>query len=177
MSYYARDGKNANAALAVSVCPEDGIAFQRQLEQAAFTAGGGGFAAPIQTVGDFLSGKRGSAPGRIQPTYLGGKTTLFDLSTLFPQRVNEMLKLGLTDFDRKLKGFAAPDAVLTGVETRTSAPLRILRSPRTYTALGCDNLYPCGEGAGYAGGISSAAVDGIACAAALMETFAPARDE
>ena len=94
-----------------------------------------------------------------------------DLSALFPEKINEMLKLGLYDFDRKLHGFAAPDAILTGVETRTSAPLRIVRNSDTLTAVGFENLYPCGEGAGYAGGISSAAVDGIACAQAMMAKY------
>lgn len=173
MSRFARDGRNANAALAVSVSPEDGIAFQRMLEQKAYEMGGGGFRAPVQTVGDFLVGKTGSEPKRIQPTYRGGMTTLAPLHELFPEAIGEMLRLGLHDFERKLAGFAAPDAVLTGVETRTSAPLRILREAGSLTAVGCDNLYPCGEGAGYAGGISSAAVDGIACASALMARYAP----
>lgn len=177
MSRFARDGRNANAALVVSVSPENGIDFQRNLEQKAFCMGGGEFVAPMQTVGDYLSGRVGSEPGRVLPTYRNGKTRLCDLSLLFPERINEMLRLGLTDFERKLPGFAAPDALLTGVETRTSAPLRILREEDTLHAIGCGNLYPCGEGAGYAGGISSAAVDGIACACALMKQFCPKEAE
>jgi uncharacterized FAD-dependent dehydrogenase len=121
-------------------------------------------------VGDFLNGQMGTAPGRIQPTYRGGDVTLCDLHRLFPTHISEMLEMGLRDFDRKLCGFACPDAILTGVETRTSAPLRILRGDGL-TAIGCDNLYPCGEGAGYAGGISSAAVDGIGCAMAVMKRY------
>ncbi len=171
MSQYARDGRNANAALLVSVHPEDGIAFQRGLEQAAFAMGRGNYRAPMQTVGDYLSGKWGSAPGRVMPSYRGGDVTPGNLASLFPREVNEMLLLGLRDFDGKLPGFASPDAVMTGVETRTSAPLRIVRDKETFTAPGCGNLYPCGEGAGYAGGISSAAVDGIACALALMKQY------
>lgn len=173
MSRYRRDGKNANAALAVSVMPEgDPIAFQRQLERAAFSLGGGDYSAPIQTVGDFLHGKRGTAPRTVTPTYRRGQVTVADLTTILPTRVTEMLRLGLRDFDRKLHGFASPDAILTGVETRTSAPLRILRN-EALTALGYDNLYPGGEGAGYAGGITSAAVDGLKIAEAVIGRFAP----
>ena len=173
MSTFARDGVNANAALVVSVAPPDGIAFQRQLERDAFALGGGGYVAPIMTVGDFLGGTRGSEPSRILPSYGCGRCRVADLSTLFPERINRMLREGLYDFDRRLSGFACPDAILTAVESRTSSPLRILREKEIFTAVGCDNLYPCGEGAGYAGGISSAAVDGIACACALSDRYLP----
>ncbi|MBE6621706.1 MAG: hypothetical protein E7630_01995 [Ruminococcaceae bacterium] len=172
MSRYRRDGKNANAALVVSVAPEDPIAFQRQLEHAAFAMGGGDYSAPVQTVGDFLAGKHGTEPSRILPTYRKGAVRTADLSALFPARITSMLKLGLADFDRKLHGFASPDALLTGAETRTSSPVRILRSD-ALTASGFDNLYPCGEGAGYAGGITSAAVDGLRAAEAVIRRFAP----
>lgn len=173
MSRYRRDGKNANAALAVSVTPEgDPIEFQRRLERAAFRLGGGDYAAPVQTVGDFLNGRHGSAPSTVLPTYRHGRVKTADLRTILPERVSEMLCLGLRDFDRKLHGFAAPDALLTGVETRTSAPLRILRG-EALTALGFENLYPGGEGAGYAGGITSAAVDGLRIAEAVIRRFAP----
>ncbi len=182
MSEYARDGKNANAALVVSVTAEDcaragtdGVGFQRMLEERAFAAGGGDYRAPMQTVGDFLSCRQGSAPTLVAPTYRDGAVTACDLHTVLPPYVCEMLTEGLRRFDRKLAGFAAPHALLTGTETRTSAPLRILRNKETYQSCDCANLYPCGEGAGYAGGITSAAVDGIRCAVALMERYAAYR--
>ena len=175
MSRYRRDGKNANAALVVSVSPDDPIAFQRSLEREAFRLGGGAFAAPIQTVGDFLAGKRGTEPSRVLPTYRRGAVRLADLAALFPERIMKMLRLGLADFDRKLPGFASPAAILTGVETRTSSPVRIPRG-EDRLATGFTNLYPCGEGAGYAGGISSAAVDGLRTAMAVIRRFAPFPD-
>ncbi len=171
MSSYSRSGANANSAIAVSVECDDPIGFQRSLERAAFAAGGGGFRAPAQTVGDFLAGKRGTEPKRILPTYMGsGKVELCDLGKLLPKDITSMMRLGLADFDRKLPGFACPDAVLTGFETRTSAPVRILRTD-AMLANGYDNIYPCGEGAGYAGGITSAAVDGIACAGKIITRY------
>ena len=179
MSYHARDGKNSNAAVAVSVSPADvggkvtdAVAFQRQLERAAYVAGGGDFVAPIQTVGDFLTGKSGTEPARILPTYGGGRVKLADLHTVLPKFIIDTLASGLASFERKLRGFAAPDAVLTGVETRTSSPLRILRT-EARTALGEELVYPTGEGAGYAGGITSAALDGLRTALAIMARFAP----
>ena len=179
MSNSARDGRNSNSALAVSVLPEDygndplgAIAFQRSLEQKAFVAGGSCYNAPLQTVGDFLSGKQGSAPDRILSTYRGGDHyTLSDLHSVLPSFVSEMLEIGIRRFGGQIKGFDTPDALLTGVETRTSAPLRILRGENR-EAPGHSGLYPCGEGAGYAGGITSAAIDGIGCALALMARFA-----
>ncbi len=175
MSRYRRDGRNANAALAVSVAPQDPISFQRNLERAAFAMGGGNYAAPVMTVGDLLSGRRGTEPSRITPTYRKGNVVTSDLTALFPERITAMLKMGISDFDRKLRGFAAPDAVLTGVETRTSSPVRITRD-EDLTASGYDNLYPCGEGAGYAGGITSAAVDGLRVAEAVIRRFAPSEE-
>ena len=179
MSYHARDGRNSNAAVAVSVLPRDvggtvkgAIDFQRELERAAYRAGGGGYVAPVETVGDFLEGYRGTAPTRIQPTYGGGRVKTADLRTVLSPFVTNTLATGLRSFDRKLKGYAAPDAVLTGVETRTSSPLRILRS-EARTAVGEDRIYPTGEGAGYAGGITSAALDGLHTALAIMARFAP----
>lgn len=179
MSNSARDGRNSNSALAVSVLPEDygndplgAIAFQRSLEQKAFVAGGSCYNAPLQTVGDFLGGKQGSAPDRILSTYRGGDHyTLCDLHGVLPPFVSEMLEIGIRRFGGQIKGFDTPDALLTGVETRTSAPLRILRGENR-EAPGHSGLYPCGEGAGYAGGITSAAIDGIGCALALMARFA-----
>lgn len=180
MSCYMRDGKNANSAMAVSVLPSDygysmegAIAFQRMLERAAFQAAGEDYSAPIQTVGDFLSDRSGKLPTRILPTYRGGKFVRpCDLGALMPRFVTSMLKLGLSEFGKKIRGFDTPDAILTGFETRTSAPLRIERD-EFGVAIGTYNIYPAGEGAGYAGGITSAAVDGIAAALHLMEHFAP----
>ncbi|MGM9679964.1 MAG: NAD(P)/FAD-dependent oxidoreductase [Eubacteriales bacterium] len=183
MSYHARDGKNANSALAVSVFPSDvggtpasAIAFQRSLERAAYGAGGGNYHAPVQTVGDFLTGKSGSEPTEVQSTYMGGdRFALCDLHEVLPPFVSSMLEIGIRDFGRKINGFDSPSALLTGVESRTSAPLRILRGSDG-TALGHENLYPAGEGAGYAGGITSAAVDGIHSALAIMGKYKPIRD-
>ena len=183
MSPYARDGKNANSAVAVTVRPNDfdgtpqgAIAFQRQLEQAAFRAGGGDYCAPIQTVGDFLDGRRGSEPKRILPTYGGGRVRLASMNEILPPFVGAELKRGLLSFDQKLPGFAVSDAVLSGVETRTSAPIRILRG-ETLCAIGRPGIYPCGEGAGYAGGITSAAADGLRVAMAVMKRFAPIEEK
>ena len=148
------------------------IRFQRELERAAFAAGGGDFVAPCQTVGDFLEGKRGTAPSRVQPTYGGGRVRMTDLHTVLPDFVTDTLAAGLRSFDRKLSGYAAPDAVLTGVETRPSSPVRIRRG-ESGVALGEDLIYPAGEGAGYAGGITSAALDGLRTALAIIARFAP----
>lgn len=175
MSRFRRDGVNSNAAIAVSVAPDDPIGFQRRLERAAFETGGGGYAAPVQTVGDFLSGKHGTEPSRIRPTYMNGNVKTADLAALFPENITKMLKLGIKSFDANIAGFSVPDAVLTGVETRTSAPVRVLRG-ENMTAVGYDNIYPCGEGAGYAGGITSAAVDGIKCAETVISRFRPCED-
>ena len=177
MSYHARDGRNSNAAVAVSVDPADvgndvrnSIAFQRELERAAYRAGGGDYVAPVETVGDFLDGYRGTEPTRIQPTYGGGRVQVADLRQVLPPFVANTLAAGLRSFDRKLRGYAVPNAVLTGVETRTSSPLRILRG-ESRVAIGEDRIYPTGEGAGYAGGITSAAIDGLRTALAVMERF------
>jgi uncharacterized FAD-dependent dehydrogenase len=181
MSRYARDGRNANSAIAVSVFPEDigggwrdGIEFQRSLEKAAFRAGGGDYRAPVETLGDFLDGKTSNftEPKRVIPTYRNGVYTLCDLSSVLPGFVSDMLKKGFPRFGRTIRGFDSRDAVLTGVETRTSAPVRIPRG-EDGTASAARNLYPCGEGAGYAGGITSAAVDGINAALLLMRQYAP----
>ena len=179
MSRYARDGRNANSAVCVSIRPEDygatperAIAFQRQLERAAFAAGGRDYRAPIQTVGDFLAGRRGSEPTAVQPTYRDGAVRLASMDEILPTYVCEELRFGLGSFERKLQGFSDPRAVLSGVETRTSAPVRLLRN-EGLCAMGHDRVYPCGEGAGYAGGITSAAVDGLRVARALIGRFRP----
>ena len=171
MSEHARDGKNANCALVVSVSPGDfgsaegAISFQRKLEQSAFTLGGGNYCAPVQTVGQFLG--KGSGPGRVQPSYHIG-TISADFTGIFEREIVDMLKLGITAFGRKLAGFDCPDAILTAVESRTSSPVRIPRGLDMQCAE-IRGLYPCGEGAGYAGGIMSAAVDGISAAQMLVE--------
>ena len=178
MSYHARDGRNANAAVVVSVDGRDfdndpvkAVAFQRQLEQAAYRAGGGGYLAPAETVSSFLAGRGKLELGAVQPTYPRGVTPC-DLGSLLPGELAADLRDGITAFGRKLRAYQAPDAVLTGLETRTSSPVRLLRGDN-FQCTGLTGLYPCGEGAGYAGGIMTAAVDGVRCAAALMQQYAP----
>ncbi len=176
MSNSARDGENANAALLVTLTPEQfpdrsalgGMYWQRQLEQAAFLAGGGNYHAPAQLVADFLARRPTTALGTVQPTYRPG-VTLCDLHTVLPPDITAVLEQALPVLEQKLPGFAAPDAVLTAPETRSSAPVRIVRDAQFQSAL--RGLYPCGEGAGYAGGITSAAVDGMKCAEALIAQY------
>ncbi len=173
MSNFARDGKNANSALLVSVLPTDfegddvlsGIEFQRKLEKGAFYMGGANYFAPVQTSADFIKGEKSVSLGDVEPTYPVGVTPS-NLSKLFPEFVSESLKEAIPLIDRKIKGFALPDAVLTGVESRSSSPVRIVRGEDFQSSL--KGLYPCGEGAGYAGGIMSAAVDGIRVAEYLL---------
>ena len=179
MSRHARDGVNANSAVAVSVfcedygnTPQGAIEYQRRLERVAFRAGGGDYTAPAQTMGDFMEGKCGTEPSEVLPSYRGGRVRLCDMSTLLPDYVTAGLRRGFASFDRRMPGYLSPTAMLTGFETRTSAPVRLLRT-EGMTALGHDRVYPCGEGAGYAGGITSAAVDGIRAALAVMARFAP----
>lgn len=182
MSLHARDGRNANAAVVVSVDgrdfdndPAKAVAFQRQLEQAAFRAGGSSYAAPAETVGSFLQGQGRLDLDTVQPTYPRGVVP-YDLGSLLPQELSAALRQGLTAFGRKMAAYRAPDAVLTGLETRTSSPLRLVRG-QDMQCIALPGLYPCGEGAGYAGGIMTAAVDGLRCAAALMERSAPPHQE
>lgn len=174
MSYADRDGMNANAALLVSVEPKDfpgegplaGIHWQRKIEEAAFAAGGKDHSAPAQRVGDFLAGKPSTGPGSVQPTYRPG-VKWCDLHACLPECITDAIEKALPLLDGNLKGFAHPDAVLTAPETRSSSPVRILRNEERQST-GLTGIYPAGEGAGYAGGIMSAAVDGIQCAEALM---------
>lgn len=181
MSEHARAGKNSNSAVVCSIFKEDyggtpvaAVEFQRRIERAAYLAGGGDFSAPITTVGDFLARTRGTEPSRIQPTYMDGTAVrTASPDEYLPRMVTDAIRDGLTDFNAKIAGFAAKDAILTGAETRTSSPIRILRDPKMRTAIGQRYLYPAGEGAGYAGGITSAALDGIHTALALMARFAP----
>ena len=173
MSNCARDGQNANAALLVTLSPEDfpdkgtlgGVWYQQQLERAAFAAGGKNYHAPAQLVGDFLAHRPSTALGSVQPTYRPG-VTLCDLHEVLPERITKVLENALPELDKKLHGFASPDAVMTAPETRSSSPVRILRGENRQSDI--SGLYPCGEGAGYAGGIMSAAVDGILTAEAIL---------
>jgi len=177
MSEYARDRENANSALVVSVDPEDfggshplaGIDFQRTWEKLAFEAGGRKNAAPVQKLGDFIEGVRSKSWGRVKPSYTGNISSA-DLNTCLPGFVTGPMKESIAYFDRKIKGFGMKDALLTGVETRTSSPVRIPRG-ETLEAEGISGLYPAGEGAGYAGGIMSAAVDGIRVAEQIIKTY------
>ena len=174
MSYSDRAGVNANAALLVSLDPKDfpgegplaGMYWQREIENAAFQAGGGNYHAPAQRVGDFLAGRPSEGPGAVKPTYRPG-VTWCDLHTVLPGKITGALTKALPLLDGNLKGFADPDAVLTAPETRSSCPVRILRDDRKQS-VGLKGLYPAGEGAGYAGGIMSAAVDGMLCAEAVI---------
>jgi len=147
----------------------------RRLEQAAYRAGGGNYLAPAETVGSFLAGRGALELGAVQPTYPRGVTPC-DLGSLLPDDLSGALREGLTAFGRKLAAYRAPDAVLTGLETRTSSPVRLLRDKENLQCTGLAGLYPCGEGAGYAGGIMTAAVDGVRCAAELMKNWGPMAD-
>ncbi len=167
MSRSARDGVNSNAALVASVDPAPGspllaVEYQRQIERAAYLAGasGGEYFAPCQSVGDFIEKRSGKNPSRVLPTYRGGRVVLANLWDILPRDVCERMRAGIAEFGKKSRFFGMREALLTGVETRTSAPVRILRG-EGFTAPGHGNVYPCGEGAGYAGGITSAAVDGL----------------
>jgi uncharacterized FAD-dependent dehydrogenase len=172
MSQYSRNERNANAGIVVGISPADypggvlaGVEFQRRWEAAAFAAGGGTYAAPGQLVGDFIAGRASTAFGDVLPSYRPG-VTLTDLSTCLPDYAIAAIREALPAFERQIAGFARPDAVLTGVETRTSSPVRITRG-RDFQSLNVAGLYPAGEGAGYAGGILSAGVDGIKVAEAV----------
>ncbi len=166
MSVFARDGENANSALLVGVEPDDfggddplaGVRFQRTWEKLAFEAGGHSYHAPAQRVGDFLKNVPSRDAGDVNPTYRPG-VTYTNLSECLPEFVHETMREAIVRMDRQLRGFASAGALLTGVETRSSSPLRILRNEKCQSEV--HGLFPCGEGAGYAGGILSAAVDGM----------------
>ena len=174
MSEYKRDLENANSALLVNVIPEDfpdsnplsGLDFQKKLEHSAFVLGGSNYNAPVQRVEDFLNNRRSEKIGDIKPTYLPG-VTLTNLNEILPDFVSKTMKEAIIYFDSKLKGFANNDAIMTGVETRSSSPLRIVRDENLESSI--LGIYPCGEGPGYAGGIMSAAIDGIKCAIKILE--------
>ena len=173
MSTLARDGENANSALLVGIDPVDfpsehplaGMYYQREIEQNAFALGGGDYRAPAQLVGDFLADRESRALGNVQPTCPTG-VTLTNLRYCLPDKVRTTMQAAITEMDKRLHGFALPDAVLTAPETRSSSSVRILRDE--FCQCNLRGVYPCGEGAGYAGGIVSAAVDGIKCAHAVL---------
>jgi uncharacterized protein len=177
MSQYSRNERNANAGIVVAITPEAdypghplaGIELQRQWESAAFVAGGETYAAPAQLVGDFIAGQASTELGEIVPSYRPGVTPT-DLASCLPAYAIEAIREALPAFGRQIKGFDRADAVLTGVETRTSSPIRIRRGD-DYQSLNTRGLYPAGEGAGFAGGILSAAVDGIKVAEAVAKSI------
>ena len=177
MSYSGRSGENANAALLVSLEPEDfpgdgvlaGMYWQREIERKAFEYGGGNYLAPAQTVGDFLAGRASGGCGKVQPTYRPG-LVWGDLRKVLPEKVWRTMAEAIPELGKKAAFFNEPEAVLTVPETRSSSPVRILRGG-DMCALNTAGVYPCGEGAGYAGGITSAAVDGLRVAEAIIEAI------
>lgn len=176
MSYSDRGGENANAALLVTLKPQDfpdehplsGMFWQEAVEEKAYQLGGCNYHAPAQTIGDFLAGRPTTAMAAVEPSYKPGVTPC-NLDDLYPAKITDTLRQAITELDKQLKGFADPNGVLTAPETRSSAPVRIIRDDSFQSAL--RGLYPCGEGAGYAGGITSAAVDGILCAEAVIKSL------
>lgn len=179
MSYYKRDGKNSNSAIVVSVSPEDfdcttplgGIEFQRHYEKLAYKLGGGNYKAPVQLVKDFLEDRESLRLGKVEPSYKPGYE-FRQVSQCLPSYVVDSLKEGFVSFDRKIEGFKGEGAIITGIETRTSAPVRIKRNEKL-ESLSLKGLYPAGEGAGYAGGIISAAVDGVKVAESIIGEYKP----
>lgn len=177
MSNFARDGENANSALLVNVMvedyyknsPLDGMYFQEDLEKKAFELGGKNYNAPVQRVEDFLENRETVKFGKVKPTYMPGVTGS-NLNEILPEFVSETMKEAIVELDKKLHEFANKDAILTGVETRSSSPVQITRDKETLNSANVKGLYPCGEGAGYAGGIMTAAIDGIKCAIKVLET-------
>ncbi len=177
MSQYSRNERNANAGIVVGITPSDypehtlaGIDFQRALESKAFELGGGNYNAPGQLIGDFLAGKVSTQFGSVLPSYKPG-VTLTDLAAALPEYAITAMKEALPAFDKQIRGFAMSEGVLTGVETRTSAPIRIKRDDETLQSLNTRGLFPAGEGAGYAGGIMSAGIDGIRVAEAVAKSI------
>ena len=178
MSYNSRDKENANSALVVTVSSKDfksdkplaGMEFQRHYENLAYKIGGGNFKTPIQLLGDFLNDRKTTKLGKVNPSVLANDYTLASIGEALPSYVVDSLKEGIESFDKKINGFADYDAILTGIETRTSAPVRIERN-NNLESISLTGLYPAGEGAGFAGGIISAAVDGIKVAESIMGYF------
>jgi uncharacterized FAD-dependent dehydrogenase len=178
MSQYSRNERNANAGIVVGIDPDKdfpggplaGLALQERLESLAFEMGGGDYSAPAQLVGDFVAGRASTALGEVQPSYKPG-IRLTDLAPLLPADAIAAMREALPVFGRQIRGFDRDDALLTGIETRTSSPLRITRDVDTLQSLGLRGLFPGGEGAGYAGGILSAGVDGIKVAEAVARSI------
>ena len=176
MSYHARNGKNANSAIVVTVTPEDygtvhplsGMYFQQNLERKAFEEGKG--LVPVQRFDDFCANRATNKLGTVVPQ-IKGNYRLANVRTIFPEEVANSIELGIKSFDKQIQGFADNDVVLSGVESRTSSPIRILRD-EDYMIRNT-GIYPCGEGAGYAGGITSAAIDGIKIAENICKKFVP----
>lgn len=179
MSYQARDSRNANSAMIVTVTPEDfgsgdvlaGVEFQRRLERAAFALGGGKI--PVQLFGDFCQNRVSSTLGEVEPC-VKGAYTFANVRAIFPEELSRALEEGILGCDALIRNFARADAVLSGVESRTSSPVRILRNEGFESSI--RGLYPCGEGAGYAGGITSAAMDGLKIAEAIAKKYGPCYD-
>lgn len=177
MSNFARDGENANSALLVNISiqdfyknsPLDGIDFQEKLEKDAFILGGNNYNAPIQSVEDFLQNRESSFIGKVKPTYKPG-VKLTNLNKILPDFISDTIKEALLELNKKLYGFADNDAILTGIETRSSSPVQITRDKETLNSINVVGLYPCGEGAGYAGGIMTSAIDGIKCSLKILES-------
>ncbi len=175
MSRFDRDNTNSNSALLVSVTPEDfgsenplaGIEYQRRIEKSAYKYGGGDYKAPVQRIGDFLTKRNTTALGDVIPSYKRGYE-FSEMDNFLPDYVTESMREAIITMNKYLNGFSHPDAVLTGAETRSSSPVRILRNKDTLESVSVEGMYPCGEGAGYAGGIVSAAVDGIKCAEKIL---------
>lgn len=182
MSQYSRHERNANSAIVVGISPEDyldkndpdnvlaGIEFQRRLEETAYKLGGENYDAPVQLVGDFLAGRKTGEHGDVIPSYKPG-VRYCDLSESLPDYCVAAIREALPAFERKIKGFSMADATLTAVETRTSSPIQITRDKQSFESVNVEGLYPAGEGAGYAGGILSAGIDGIKIAEAIAKTF------
>ena len=175
MSLYARNGENSNSAILCEVYPSDfldgvlgGVELQRQIERCAYDIGGNDYSAPVQKLGDYFNGVKSVSVNSVYPTY--NRYRLADLNGIYPKAINDCIKIGIADMNNKLKGFANENAILTAAETRSSSPVRILRGERL-NSISVDNLYPCGEGCGYAGGIMSAAIDGIKVATAIAEKY------
>ena len=176
MSYSKRNLENANSAILVNVYPDDfgeggvlaGVEFQRKLEEKAFELGGSDYKAPVQLFGDFVKNVKSEKLGKVKPSYAKGYK-FANLNECFPDYINISLKEGIQLMDRKIKGFADYDSVLSAVESRSSSPVKIPRNEKFFSNI--DGIIPCGEGAGYAGGIMSAAVDGIKCAEAVIEYY------
>lgn len=177
MSFHARNLENANSALLVNVTSQDfepgalgGIMFQKKYEALAYDLGGGGYRAPVQRVEDFMNSVKTSTIGSVRPSYTPGFTGA-DLSLVYPAEITKTLKEAIVAMDKKLHGFAHPDAILTGVETRSSSAVRIIRDEQTMESVSLKGLYPAGEGSGYAGGIVTSAIDGIKAAEKIISKY------